>query len=94
MTQTIKNVNGIVKKFRAINADDNTILVYSVYNEENAETLYRLVKPHVFYQLCYTHTDAMKIKLLENTKRMYAIENINKIAHYSAKLIGRKNEYP
>lgn len=47
MAQTIKNVNGIVKKFRAINADDNTILVYSVYNEENAETLYRLVKPHV-----------------------------------------------
>lgn len=46
------------------------------------------------YRLCILHTDAMKIKLLENTKRMYAIENINKIAHYSAKLMGRKNEYP
>ena len=46
------------------------------------------------YQLCILHTDAMKIKLLENTKRMYAIENINKIAHYSTKLMRRKNEYP
>ena len=46
------------------------------------------------YQLCILHTDAMKIKLLENTKRMYAIENINKIAYYSTKLMGRKNEYP
>ena len=46
------------------------------------------------YRLCILHTDAMKIKLLGNTKRMYAIENINKIAHYSAKLMRRKNEYP
>ena len=44
------------------------------------------------YRLCILHTDAMKIKLLENTKRMYAIENINKVAHYGAKLMGRKNE--
>jgi len=46
------------------------------------------------YRLCILHTDAMKIKLLGNTKRMYAIENITKVAHYSAKLMGRKNEYP
>ena len=32
VTQTIKNGNGTVKKFRDINADDNTI---PVYNEEN-----------------------------------------------------------
>ena len=46
------------------------------------------------YRLCILHTDAMKIKLLENTKRMYTIESINKVAHYGAKLMGRKNEYP
>ena len=46
------------------------------------------------YQLCILHTDAMKIKLLENIKRMYTIENINKIAHYSTKLMRRENEYP
>ena len=89
MTQTIKNGNGIAKKFRDINADDNIISIYSVYNEE---TLYRLVKPLV--SLPIMHTDAMKIKLLGNTKRMYTIESINKVAHYGAKLMGRKNEYP
>ena len=42
--QTIKNVNGIFKKFIDINADGNTISVY-----KNAETLYRLVKPLIFF---------------------------------------------
>lgn len=44
MAQTIKNVNGAVKKFRDINADDNII---PVYNEENGKNLYRWVKPLV-----------------------------------------------
>ena len=91
MTQTIKNGNGIAKKFRDINADDNTI---PVYNEKNEKTYTGWLSLLFLYRLCILHTDAMKIKLLENTKRMYAIENINKIAHYSTKLMRRKNEYP
>ena len=54
VTQTIKNGNGTVKKFRDINADDNIISIYSVYNEENAETLYRLVKPLVSLPIMHT----------------------------------------
>ena len=51
MTQTIKNGNGIAKKFRDINADDNTI---PVYNEENGKNLYRLVKPLVSLPIMHT----------------------------------------
>ena len=54
MTQPIKKENGIAKKFRDINADDNIISIYSVYNEENAETLYRLVKPLVSLPIMHT----------------------------------------
>ena len=36
----------------------------------------------------------MKVKLLGNTKRMYTIKNINKAAHYGAKLIGKKKWIP
>ena len=58
------------------------MIIQSPYIMKKMQKLYTGWLSLLFlYQLCILHTDAMKIKLLGNTKRMYTIENINKVAH-------------